>query len=639
MDLHKNISIAIVGPVSAGKSTLLNAIFTNTFTGMNIKRTTMTPQVYRETSSETVDNSSIRKQNEELNKKLIQMTESNQKLSISDIQEQVHDVKKIINFVPLIYDYHFTIYDIPGLNDARTKDVYFQYLTENFHKFDVILFVIDINSSLNTSDEILILEKILEGCKQNHEKEINTSLVIIANKCDNLFLNDSGELKLDDELQEMHSQISLTLKQKIEEIHPQTIYSILPMSSEDAYIYRMFKSGLGKQLDIKYIDKFGFNEFGKSKWASIPSCNKRDKINSLLTGFDFDKALVITGFNNLVNQIKDKLTEEVQLKIYCNRLLTTMKTKDYFPDNVDEARNTLKIFKDIASHSKVDFVEESEKIIIDSFKKYETAEFSRYFRPSGVQVTCSTTVGANIGTIPLIPYRNYCAYLKGSQLNFTIEPDQCTEFITKYNEIEINYNVGEKLDKYEEIISTIENYSQSLKLEFLVKTGVSYTEAYCKYLKLLQVSVPPIFLLHRLEKYNSNFECVIPSMITNNLFVLEDQCIDVLKTYLNKGVSKEQVRNKLLEFIDKRYDHINTNFLSSGYRYNELEVTLLAKNFWQEFYSSPKEFKLYSKCSFKYTQMVGFISQTLNNLPNFQENPEDFEKQVLKMENFYMSLK
>ena len=93
------------------------------------------------------------------------------------------------------------------------------------------------------------------------------------------------------------------------------------------------------------------------------------------------------------------------------------------------------------------------------------------------------------------------------------------------------YSVGEKLDKYEEIISTIENYSQSLKLEFLVKTGVSYTEAYCKYLKL-EVSVPPIFLLHRLEKYNSNFECVIPSMITNNLFVLEDQCIDVLKTYL-----------------------------------------------------------------------------------------------------------
>ena len=380
MDLHKNISIAIVGPVSAGKSTLLNAIFTNTFTGMNIKRTTMTPQVYRETSRETVDNSSIRKQNETINKKLIQMTESNQKLSISDIQEQVHDVKKIVNFVPLIYDYHFTIYDIPGLNDARTKDVYFQYLTENFHKFDVILFVIDINSSLNTSDEILILEKILEGCKQNHEKEINTSLVIIANKCDNLFLNDSGDLKLDDELQEMHSQISLTLKQKIEEIHPQTIYSILPMSSEDAYIYRMFKSGLGKQLDIKYIDKFGFNEFGKSQWASIPSCNKRDKINSLLKGFDFDKALVITGFNNLVNQIKDKLTEEVQLKIYCNRLLTTMKTKDYFPDNVDEARNTLKIFKDIASHSKVDFVEESEKIIIDSFKKYETAEFSRIFQ-------------------------------------------------------------------------------------------------------------------------------------------------------------------------------------------------------------------------------------------------------------------
>ena len=33
-------------------------------------------------------------------------------------------------------------------------------------------------------------------------------------------------VKLDDELQEMHSQISLTLKQKIEEIHPQTIFNL-----------------------------------------------------------------------------------------------------------------------------------------------------------------------------------------------------------------------------------------------------------------------------------------------------------------------------------------------------------------------------------------------------------------------------
>ena len=600
---------------------------------MNIKRTTMTPQVYRETSSETVDNSSIRKQNEELNKKLIQMTESNQKLSISDIQEQVHDVKKIINFVPLIYDYHFTIYDIPGLNDARTKDVYFQYLTENFHKFDVILFVIDINSSLNTSDEILILEKILEGCKQNHEKEINTSLVIIANKCDNLFLNDSGELKLDDELQEMHSQISLTLKQKIEEIHPQTIYSILPMSSEDAYIYRMFKSGLGKQLDIKYIDKFGFNEFGKSKWASIPNCNKRDKINSLLKGFDFDKALVITGFNNLVNQIKDKLTEEVQLKIYCNRLLTTMKTKDYFPDNVDEAKNTLKVFKDIASHSKVDFVEESEKIIIDSFKKYEASEFnSHFFYNNTGNVCCKQHVHVNIGSLGTLSNESYCEYLKGKRSLQTPAQSEVNNLRTRYNEIEKQYSVKDNLDKYEGIINDLKDYQLKLKLDFLEDTVLKYIEAYCSHLESLQKSVPPSFLLHRFEKYNKKFKCILPNMFTYNIFALEDQCIDALKTYLQKGVDKEQIKYKVIEILNMRYDNINTIFR------NELEVSLLAKDFWQNNYNSSKEFTFYSKCSFKYTQIVSCTTQA-HNIFSFQEKPEDFEKQVLKLENFYMSLK
>lgn len=41
--MSENIHIAILGPVSAGKSTLLNALFSNTFSDMKRKKTTMTP--------------------------------------------------------------------------------------------------------------------------------------------------------------------------------------------------------------------------------------------------------------------------------------------------------------------------------------------------------------------------------------------------------------------------------------------------------------------------------------------------------------------------------------------------------------------------------------------------------------------
>jgi GTPase Era involved in 16S rRNA processing len=46
---HENIHIAILGPVSAGKSTLLNGLFATTYSQMKKKRTTMMPNIYQTT--------------------------------------------------------------------------------------------------------------------------------------------------------------------------------------------------------------------------------------------------------------------------------------------------------------------------------------------------------------------------------------------------------------------------------------------------------------------------------------------------------------------------------------------------------------------------------------------------------------
>ena len=48
---HRNsIRIGLVGAVSSGKSTLLNAICVNQYEDMKIKRTTMLPSVYKESN-------------------------------------------------------------------------------------------------------------------------------------------------------------------------------------------------------------------------------------------------------------------------------------------------------------------------------------------------------------------------------------------------------------------------------------------------------------------------------------------------------------------------------------------------------------------------------------------------------------
>jgi predicted GTPase len=53
------------------------------------------------------------------------------------------------------------IYDIPGLNDRLHKDSYYKYIAENFYKFDVVVWVMDVRQGFNTSELIEIKELII----------------------------------------------------------------------------------------------------------------------------------------------------------------------------------------------------------------------------------------------------------------------------------------------------------------------------------------------------------------------------------------------------------------------------------------------------------------------------------------------
>ena len=216
--IQPTINFGIIGCVSSGKSTLLNSLFCDTYSDMKIKRTTMIPQVYQ--CDPKIDKNKsyakeIRKQNEEINKKIIEQTENKKALIIEDCYEKVYKVSPIEQFITLPSNINVAIFDIPGLNDSQTKDTYFAYLNQNFYKFDYILFVIDIQSALNTSDEMSILQLIkknITNIKDKYNKDIK--LLIVCNKCDNMDWNKTTkQLVMDEpELEEMYEQIVKTLK-------------------------------------------------------------------------------------------------------------------------------------------------------------------------------------------------------------------------------------------------------------------------------------------------------------------------------------------------------------------------------------------------------------------------------------------
>ena len=69
MDKRNSIRIGLIGCISSGKSTLLNAICVNQYEDMKTKRTTMLPTLYQETNTYISKNKAetklIYKQNKE----------------------------------------------------------------------------------------------------------------------------------------------------------------------------------------------------------------------------------------------------------------------------------------------------------------------------------------------------------------------------------------------------------------------------------------------------------------------------------------------------------------------------------------------------------------------------------------------
>ena len=316
---QENINLCIVGTVSAGKSTILNAFFCEQLSQCKIKRTTMVPTVYIENDSfwNPFDQTEeIYKTIAEKNQEIITLTENGHKLKKEEYSELVFNVGKLdINILP---DSFVNVYDIPGLNDARTKDVYYEYLDENFHKFNLVIFLVDIHSGLNTSDEMEIVNFITNRTKdqlENNNRKIYT--LVVVNKADDMQLNedeninDTDKLELTGELSEMYEQVEKTLtdefKRKNVEEH---LIGIIPMCAIDAYLYRMVKKhGRSFKLSPEQILKIGVNENGK-KFSTLKPATQEKKVYEILNDQSFiDTMIKLSGFSSLEKVLAKFLSE------------------------------------------------------------------------------------------------------------------------------------------------------------------------------------------------------------------------------------------------------------------------------------------------------------------------------------------
>jgi len=329
---HRNsIRVGLVGCVSSGKSTILNSICVNQYEDMKIKRTTMVPSVYKESNDNISENtheiSKIHTQNKEINKT---MYEKGEDLKLEDLKKMEYIIPKIKNFIDLPEHIYLDIYDIPGLNDGLTKDVFFQWIENNFDELDVILHIVDINSPLNTSDQIDILKMIIKNIENEKIKNNREVLLLtIINKCDEMDIDkNTGEFIFDEEDKENFDQIinyTMDTINKNAQDKNNINVRFTPLSAADTFVYRMLHNDPNVELDMKLLQKFGVNEVGKRKWAKLSDNEKKSFIKEHFKDCDINDTLELTGYNKLKSKINNYLSPHKQSEILTSRLQKELK--------------------------------------------------------------------------------------------------------------------------------------------------------------------------------------------------------------------------------------------------------------------------------------------------------------------------
>lgn len=345
------INILVVGTVSAGKSTFINSLFIKKYSDMKLKRTTMTPQIYIGCDKhDAAQIKQIKQENERINNILLDKSHSDNAITINDIKEKIYYVPKI-TFIKLAKNVNLAIYDTPGLNDSKTKEIFYQYIENNFYKFDIVVYMIDIYSALNTHDEVDILKMLLLNYKKETLNGKNLRLLCLLNKCDEMYLK-NNMIALDDDLQEMYDQAEKIITDEIKacDLFDTITFEIIPISCEDSYIYRMVRWNKKTPLDDKYINKFGYNEYGKTRWNRLSDEEKKTKITKILKACNYNERMQLCGFTSFRLILKSWLTKKDQYGYLLNKIIHDIKQiKPNYNINIDGTINT---FYELINNSK-----------------------------------------------------------------------------------------------------------------------------------------------------------------------------------------------------------------------------------------------------------------------------------------------
>ncbi len=325
------INVAIVGLVSQGKSTLLNALLMDTLAKTEHKRSTMLPQVYV-SSSTSLTAENAYKTNERANLAASEKRERG-KFTQEDCIEIIHYMEIGDRFITLPEGVKLAVYDIPGLNDGGTG-VYYQYLSSKIKTFDIILLVVDIQGALNTQDDMVLLSA-LEDMRRD------ARLIVIINKCDDVIIGENGDPQFEDrELKECHHQILNVLSKKYTSME----YDVVCMSAMDAYVYRTLKRNPNAVVDIKYINRVLTAEIGSKRCKLTKEENRRKRVSEIMSKSSDVDMIQACGMSHLLGVLAGYSSKEKIAAMLLGKVRLVADTITRSGDSIDSCLEYLSDF-------------------------------------------------------------------------------------------------------------------------------------------------------------------------------------------------------------------------------------------------------------------------------------------------------
>ena len=314
-----NINIAVLGTVSSGKSTLLNSLFLEELTSMKINRNTMVPQIYRE----LINNKAKKvKEAKEINHE-VSMLNDDLKLKMedenydftSDMKPMEFYIHKLKDFTICEKNIYLSFYDLPGFNDSKNHEMYYDYAKKHFKEFDIILYLIDLHTGLNTKDEMDVLNFVFK----NSDK-YNKHIIPIINKSDDMTMQDN-ELICQQKYQNNYNDIIKLLVEYQNKYPNAKVNKSILYSAQESYMYRMLLKNPEWDLNEEMKNTIGLNEMGK-KYFTLSNDERNTKLKEITRNEKFIQDMIkMCGYSYLYETLSNVMTSNNQLEICKNKLL------------------------------------------------------------------------------------------------------------------------------------------------------------------------------------------------------------------------------------------------------------------------------------------------------------------------------